>query len=72
MTPRGLPALEAEVAALRTEVTELRDGVHDLVEAWRLATGLLRVVKVISAIAAGLAALWSFIGWAAHFTPKGH
>ena len=72
MTPRNLSTLEADVAALRTEVTELRDGVHDLVEAWRLAAGLLRVVKVISAIAAGLAALWSFIGWAAHFTPKGH
>lgn len=59
-----------EFHALRNELRELRRDVKDLVEAWRTAQGIVRVVRLIGAVAkwlagvgAAFAALWAMLKW---------
>lgn len=54
-----------EFDALRKDVIELRKDVRDLVEAWRTAQGIVRVVRTIGNVAkwiagvvAAMAAFW--------------
>lgn len=68
MTNYEAQALREEVAGLRQDVEQLRTSIRDLVDAWRLATGLLKAIKIIAAIAGGLAAISTLL----HFGPKGH
>ena len=72
MTNNEAEALRAEVRAMREEFKVVQQDMRELLDAWRLANGLLKAIKVMAAIGAGLAAFTSFITWAAHFTQKGH
>lgn len=72
MTTSEAGALRVEVAEMRSEFKLVQQDMRELLNAWRLANGLLKAIKVMAAIAAGLAAFTSFITWAAHFTQKGH
>lgn len=47
-----------EMRQLRNEVRELTAQVHDLVEAWNTARGLVKFVKMMGSIATAGAAVW--------------
>ena len=68
MTNNEAQTLREEVSGLKSDVKALRAEVKDLVDAWRLATGLLRFMKMLAVIASGLAAIAALL----HFGPKGH
>lgn len=55
-----------EMRQLRAEVRELSQQVHDLVEAWNTARGLVKFVKMIGSIATAGAAIWVLLSmiWA--------
>jgi len=72
MTTSEAGALRAEVAEMRSEFKIVQQDMRELLDAWRLANGLLKAIKLIATIAAGLAALGSLLPWVAHFTSKGH
>lgn len=72
MTNSEAEAVRAEVTVMRQEFKTLQADMRELLDAWRLANGLLKAIRVMAAIAAGLAAFGSFITWATHFTQKGH
>lgn len=61
---------ESEFHELRKEVTLLRKDVKDLVDAWRTAQGIVRVVRLVGGVAkwlagvvAACAALWAMVKW---------
>ena len=60
--------LRNEVDSLRGEIRELRASITALVDAWRLATGLLKAIKIIATLAGGITAFLTLL----HFGPKGH
>lgn len=49
----------AEIALLRQEVRELTGQVHDLVEAWNTARGVVKFVKLLGSLATAAAAVWA-------------
>ena len=49
----------ADLHALQSEVAALRDDVRELIDAWKAAKGLVRLVKFIAALAVAYAAVWS-------------
>jgi hypothetical protein len=51
----------ADIEALRNEVAELRSDVRDLIDAWKAAKGLVRLVKFLASLAVAYAAVWSAI-----------
>ncbi|ODT97414.1 MAG: hypothetical protein ABS82_00210 [Rhodanobacter sp. SCN 67-45] len=59
-------SLVREVHSLRRDVAELSGNVHDLVEAWRTAHGVVRFVKWMGGMATAGTALWALIqlAWA--------
>jgi len=67
MTNFEAEALRAEVKALGAKVDKIEQSIVDLVDAWRLAGGLLKAVKAIAAVATALAAIATLL----HFGPKG-
>jgi phage shock protein A len=67
MTNFEAEALRAEVKALGDKVDKIEQSVVDLVDAWRLAGGLLKAVKYIAAVATALAAIATQL----HFGHKG-
>lgn len=56
--PRNAEVSHHEMRQLRNEVRELSQQVHDLVEAWNTARGLVRFVKVLGQLATAGAAIW--------------
>ena len=72
MTNNEAEALRAEVRAMREEFKVLQKDMRELLDAWRLANGLLKAVKLIAAIASGFAAIGTLLAAMGHFTPKGH
>lgn len=57
-----------EFQALRAEMKEMRADIKDLVNAWRTAQGVVRVVRLIGAVAkwlagvgGSIAALWAIL-----------
>lgn len=59
--PTELHALQQEVAALRQEVASLQQGVQGLLEAWRTAQGMVRLIKWMGATATAITATWALI-----------
>lgn len=55
---RNAEVTHHEMRQLRNDVRELSNQVHDLVEAWNTARGLVRFVKTIGSIATAGAAIW--------------
>lgn len=53
--------LQQEVAALRTEVKALRTDVHDLVDAWRTARGVVRFVKWLAGLTTAATTVWALV-----------
>ncbi|MGC1550516.1 MAG: hypothetical protein WA777_18495 [Rhodanobacter sp.] len=51
------PASSSEIQQLRREVRELSGQIHDLVEAWNMARGLVRFVKALGRIATAIAGI---------------
>lgn len=49
--------LEQEVSHLKLEVSELNNSVKELVDAWKAATGMLRLIKVLGMVAGAVAAI---------------
>jgi hypothetical protein len=45
--------------ALQNEVAELRGDVRELIDAWKAAKGLVRLVKFLAALAVAYATVWS-------------
>jgi hypothetical protein len=45
--------------ALQNEVAELRSDVRELIDAWKAAKGLVRLVKFLAALAVAYATVWS-------------
>jgi len=56
---------------MRSEFKIVQQDMRELLDAWRLANGLLKAIKLIATIAAGLAAFGSLLPWVTHFTSKG-
>ena len=65
--PHNIQALQREVHAARQELSRLSDDVRDLVHAWQAAKGIVRAVRVIGSVAAGLAAIWAFVKFSVSF-----
>jgi hypothetical protein len=57
VTPTAID--HADFHALRREVAELRSDVRELIDAWTAAKGLVRLVKLVGALAATYAAVWA-------------
>ena len=55
-----------EIALLRQEVRDLTVQVHDLVDAWNTARGVVKFVKLLGSLAASAAAVWALIKLGAH------
>jgi hypothetical protein len=51
--------LEANVAHLTNEVSEMRGEIKGLVDAWTTATGIVSFVKWTSVIAGALGVMWA-------------
>lgn len=49
----------ADIRELRAEVAELRADVRELIDAWKAAKGLVRLVKFLAALAVAYATVWS-------------
>jgi len=49
--------LEQEVSHLKQEVSELNASVKELVDAWKAATGMLRLIKILGMVASAVAAI---------------
>ncbi|OOG61433.1 hypothetical protein B0E46_15765 [Rhodanobacter sp. B04] len=50
-----------EMRLLRAEVRELSQQVHDLVEAWNTARGMVKFIKLLGSIATAGGAIWLMI-----------
>lgn len=67
MTTQGgdLEAIKREIHALRGEVRKdvdgLRDDVRDLVAAWNTAKGVVKFVRIVGSIGAGIATLYALL-----------
>lgn len=59
MTAQSLE--HADLYALRNEVSELRADVRELIDAWKTAKGLVRLVKLIGVLAVAYTAVWSML-----------
>lgn len=57
----SIARLEQEVVSLRGDVLELSHQVHDLVQAWNTARGMVKFVRVVGGIATALAATWALV-----------
>lgn len=57
--PRNAEVSHHELRQLRCEVRELSQQVHDLVEAWNTARGVVRFVKTLGSVATAGAAIWA-------------
>ena len=55
----SIARLEQEVVSLRGDVSELSHQVHDLVQAWNTARGMVKFVRVVGSIATAVAAVWA-------------
>lgn len=51
--------LRNEMAALKTELDELRTDIKGLVEAWRTASGVVAFVKWLAGISTAVGVLWA-------------
>jgi hypothetical protein len=49
----------ADYLHLAEEVAELRSDVRELIDAWKAAKGLVRLVKFLAALAVAYATVWS-------------
>jgi hypothetical protein len=59
--------LEQEVGHLKKEVAELNASVKELVDAWKAATGMLRLIKVLGMIAGTAGAIVAlYHNWRPH------
>lgn len=73
MTEQGadLDAIKREIHALRGEVRKdvdgLRDDVRDLVAAWNTAKGVVKFVRIVGSIGAGIATLYALFKLAMPF-----
>lgn len=52
-------SLKHLVEGLRAELYELKNGVRELVDAWKAAGSFIKVVKVLAAVGGGIAAVWA-------------
>ena len=50
-----------ELRKLSDKVDQLSNDVHDLVDAWNTAKGLVRLVKLMGALSASFAAAWALL-----------
>lgn len=53
--------LKKDLEELKEAVAELRKAVDELMDAWRTANGMVRFLKWMAAIGAGLFATWSVV-----------
>lgn len=59
--------LEQEVSHLKNEVAELNSSVKELVDAWKAATGMLRLIKVLGMVAGSVGAIVAlYHNWRPH------
>lgn len=58
-TAAEIAVLEVRVESLASEVSELKDQVKALVEAWRTANGLVKFIKWAAGIASALVVLYN-------------
>lgn len=49
--------MRAELEGMRQEVQALRNDIQDLLEAWRAASGVVKVIKWIASIAVAIGVL---------------
>lgn len=61
----AIDARTAQIVRDQVVLTEraasIEQDTADILQAWRAGTTLLRVAKILSAIGAGLAAIWAFV-----------
>lgn len=53
--------LEAKVERLSEDVKALRSEVHDLVEAWNTARGVVKFVKWLGSVAIAVTSIWALV-----------
>lgn len=59
--------LEQEVGQLKKEVSELNNSVKELVDAWKAATGMLKLIKILGMVAGSAGAIIAlYHNWRPH------
>lgn len=59
-------SVDTQLALLQQEVSQLRQDIGALLEAWRAASGVLRFVKALGALAFAIASIWTLIRLSIH------
>ena len=59
MTDQNATEHSRDLRALTLKVDQLSGDVHDLVEAWNTAKGLIRLVKLMGALSTSVAAVYA-------------